>query len=55
MSAGQQQPGYYQPGMVRLRPKTELSRHSVIQRYYLLPITYYLLPKYLNTYFAYYL
>ena len=31
--SGGQQPGYYQPGLVRLRPKTEVSRHSVIQRY----------------------
>ena len=30
MSGGQ---GYYQPGLVRMRPKTEVSRHSVIQRY----------------------
>ena len=31
--SGGQQPGYYQPGLVRMRPKTEVSRHSVIQRY----------------------
>jgi len=30
MSGGQ---SYYQPGLVRMRPKTEVSRHSVIQRY----------------------
>ena len=26
-----QQPGYYQPGLVRMRPKTEVSRQSVMR------------------------